>query len=143
MISSIRFGNRPRRSAHALHPASHKHISLSTPDRAGRLVDSLQSRGTEPIHGHPGHAEGQASQQERHAGHIAVVLTRLIGATQIHIFDEIRLNSRAGHDFFDDQRGQVIGSNRSQRSAMPAHRRAYRLNDNGFSHLPPFLGSSP
>lgn len=69
---------------------------------------------------------GKTRQQDRHTGHIAVILARLIGAPENNIFDTTRINIRTFDRFADDERAHVVGPHILQRAAVAPDKRTHR-----------------
>ena len=71
----------------------------------------------------PGHAVGQAGEQQRHARDVAVVLAGLVGAAEDHVVD--RGGGHAGvalHQLADRVRGEIVGADLGEAAAVAADR---------------------
>src|SRR6185369_3144666 len=73
-------GHAVGRAGHALDPARDQDVRLAAADGAGRLVDGGERAGAKAVRRDARHAVRQAGEQGAHAGDVAVVLARLVGA---------------------------------------------------------------
>ena len=123
---------RPR---HRLDPAGDGEIHLAGADGAGGVADCVQPRGAEPIDGDARNGVGQASQQQRHARNIAVVLAGLVGAAEEHLVEPRPVGLVvAGDQRPDRDRGQIVGPHLGERAAITADGRACRVANKDLSH---------
>jgi hypothetical protein len=76
-----------RRPAHALDPAGDHQLRLARADRARSNPHRLHARAAQPVDRGARHARREPRQQRRHAGDVAVVLARLVGAAEDHVVD--------------------------------------------------------
>ncbi len=129
-----RLGQGVRRAAHALHAAHDKGLAIAGTDGAGSQVERSQTRGAQAVDRHPGHFNGQPCQQRGHAGNIAVILTGLVGAAQVDLFDQGGVQVVACYQGLDGVRGQVIRADGGQRAAQVADRGSERVDDHCFGH---------
>ena len=67
-----------------------------TLDLARRDGDCVHPAAAQPVHRRAWHGLGKASQEQRHADDVAIVLTRLIGAAEDHLIDDRAGRSTAG-----------------------------------------------
>jgi hypothetical protein len=88
----LSLGQGIRSARHALDAPGDIDLALAGTDGTRRLVDCVQPGGTESVHGHRWHLNRETGQQGRHARHIAVIFTRLVGASQINFFDNRRID---------------------------------------------------
>ncbi len=140
--AAFALGNGVGGARHALDTSCHEDLPLAGFDRAVSSIDRLQPGGAEPVEGHRSHLDGQAGQEGGHAGHIAVVFSRLIGAAEIHLFDLLRPDCSAFDRLPDDQRRHVVRAHGGQCAAVRADRGADGGYDHGIGHRrPPFDGS--
>src|SRR5450756_1310974 len=70
-------------------------------------------------------------QQQRHAGHVAVVLACLVGAAQDHVAHLAGLDLRSLADLLEHDRREVIGAHVLELAAIAPHRRARGRNNHG------------
>ena len=75
------------RPCHALHAAREDQRGLVGPDRVGGARHGLKTRAAESIHRLARHLHREAGEQQRHSGHVPVVLARLIGAAEDDVVD--------------------------------------------------------
>ena len=57
-------------------------VGIARPDSAGGGADRVKARAAEPVDRRARHLGRQPGQQQRHAGDVAVVLARLVGAAE-------------------------------------------------------------
>src|SRR5882762_7510651 len=81
-------------------------------------------------------AAAWSPEQQRHAGYVAVVFSRLIGAAEDHVVDGAGVDAGALDDGFDGNRRQVIRAHARERPAVLADGRSQRRADVGFRHRP-------
>ena len=123
------------RARHALHAAGDEDFAFAAPDRPRRLVHCGKAAGAKTVDCDPRHLLRQSGQQRGHAGDIAVVLARLIGAAEIDLLDLRRIDSRPRDRLADNERRQVIRPHRRQRAANPADGRSHCADNYDFGHL--------
>ena len=71
----------------------------------GSRVDCLEPAPAQPIDGQTADLHRQSSQEQRHARHVAVVLTGLVGATEDDVLDEGRIDPGPVDYRTHDERG--------------------------------------
>ena len=81
----------------------------------------------------PPTSTGQPGEEQRHPGHVAVVLAGLVRATEDHVLDQRRVDPGAVDDGADRRRREVVGADARQRAAVAPDRRADGLDDPGFA----------
>ena len=84
----------------------------------------------------PGDLDGQSGQQQRHAGHVAVVLAGLVGAAEDHVVDEAGSMPARSTTARSDGRGEVVRAHARERAAVAPDRRAHGVDDPGLAELP-------
>src|SRR5438874_8497073 len=84
-VSDLGFEHDQWRASHALDTAGDEHLALAAPDGLRRGVDGLQAGATQAVDRLAWYVDGQAGEQERHPGDIAVVLAGLVGAPQNNV----------------------------------------------------------
>src|SRR5262249_14672632 len=75
------------------------------------------------------HFVRQAGDEQRHAGDVAVVLTRLVRRSEddlVETFGELRL---ALHEGGDDVRGEIVGTNLGEGATVLSDRRSNRVDE--------------
>ncbi len=77
---------------------------------------------------------GETGEQRRHAGHIAVVLARLVRRAEVDVGEELGLDSVALDGGRDHPRGEVVGAHARERAAIAPHRGADRIDYEGLWH---------
>ena len=78
---------------------------------------------------------GQPGQQRRHARDVAVVLTGLVGTAIDHIVDLVPVHRRMPFlEHTHRMRGEVVGADILQHTAIAADRRADEIADIGVGH---------
>src|SRR5207244_4072100 len=110
-FSSVAAGRRrPARPAAptATTPSSTRRAAAHRVAGAG---DRGQARRAESVDGHAADALRQPRQQDRHAGDVAVVLARLVGAAEPDVLELVLGNAGALDGRADRNRGQVVGTN--------------------------------
>src|SRR6185369_15133854 len=117
------------RAGHALDPARDQDVRLAAADGAGRLVDGGERAGAKAVRRDARHAVRQAGEQGAHAGDVAVVLARLVGAAEIDLLDGVGSDAGLFHRGPDDVPGQIVGADRRQRATDAADRRADGAED--------------
>src|SRR3990167_2198049 len=86
-------------------------------DGAGGGDDGIQTAGAEAVDGQGGDGFGQARQQHRHAGDVAVILARLIGAAENHlVYGQIVQVQQA----VDHAGGQIVGAHGGKAARVAA-----------------------
>jgi hypothetical protein len=125
----------PGGAAHRLDPATEVEVALAELDRAGGAVDRLQARGTEAVDGGAGDGVGEAGQQRRHPRHVAVVLTRLVGGTEVDVGDALGVDAAALDHGGDRVSGHVVRAHAREGAAVGAHRRSHRVDQVGLGHV--------
>ena len=107
-------------------------VDLARLDPPRRRGDRLHARGAEAIDGCAGNGIRQASEQERHAREVAIVLARLIGAAEKDLVDLVGEVRMTAHELADGQRRKIVGAKARERAAEAADRRAHIVADEGF-----------
>src|SRR5207248_1310697 len=93
-------------------------------DSASGVVDGLEAGGAEAVDGDAAHFDGKASEEDGHAGHVAVVLASLVSAAEDDVLDAGGIDAGAGDKLFDDEGGEVVGADVFERASVAAHGRA-------------------
>jgi hypothetical protein len=129
----LRLEQHPRRAAHRLDATRKADRGVAGGDRAAGAERRLHAGAAQPVDGGAGSRRRQAGQQDRHAGHVAVVLARLVGVAEVHVLDRpgagIALDQRAHH-----VRGEVVRAHVRERAAVLAGRRADGVDDVRVAH---------
>jgi hypothetical protein len=117
-----RFGLRHhvRGPRHRLDATADEHVAVADLDRVRGRVDGLEARTAKAVDGQPADLDREPRQQDGHAGHVAVVLTGLVGAAEDHVLDESGIDRRALDNGAQHRGGHVVGANRSKRTAVAA-----------------------
>jgi hypothetical protein len=97
----------------------------------GRRVDRLEARAAQPVDRESGDLDRQARQQERHPGHVPVILAGLVGAAEDDVLDDRGVDLRPLDDRPDDERRQVVRPDARQHATIPPERRPDRIDDPG------------
>ena len=97
-LGALRLGQRPGGAAHGLDPACDKSVAFAGQDRTGGQVHGVQARGAVAVDRQAGDIDGKAGQQRRHAGHVTVVLARLVAAAGEHVVQQGRVDAGACHE---------------------------------------------
>jgi hypothetical protein len=111
-------------TGHAFHPARQEEVAVAGFDLAGRRHDRLEAGAAQPVDRGPGHLDRQAGQQNRHPGHVPVVLARLVGSPKVDVLDARRIEVDPPHGFGHHQRRQVIRAYIFEGAAIAADRGA-------------------
>ncbi len=130
----LRLAHDERRAGHRLRAAGDCDFDLARPDRARRRRDRLHARGAEPVDRRAGNGIGEAREQQRHAGEIAVVLPRLIGRAEKHLLDRLLEARMAAQEFADRERCEIVGADVGERAAVAADRSPHIVADEGVGH---------
>src|SRR5262249_7367651 len=78
---------------------------------------------------------GKAREQDSHAGDVAVVFPRLVGAAQDHVVDRFGRKSRiARNQLTEDVRGEIVRADGGERAGVATNGSAQRVADEGFGH---------
>ena len=120
------------RPAHALDAACNHQFRRPAGNRPGTEDHGVKSTGTEPVDRQGRHRRGQAGQQHRHAGDVAVVFARLIGATKNHLVDRQVIARQHGVDHMGCH---VIRPHRRECSAIPPDGRALAPANENLGHV--------
>ena len=75
------------RLAHVLHAAAQSRLRLAQLNQLRALDDRLDPRTAEPVHGDGRDTLRQPSENDRHSGHITIVLTCLVCAARKGLVD--------------------------------------------------------
>ncbi len=103
-----------------------------------RRVHGLEAGAAQPVHRLPGDLDGEARQQRRHPGHVAVVLARLVRAAEDHVVHECGIDARPLDQCAQRDRGQVVRPDRGERAPVPPDRRPDGVDDprlHGLAHF--------
>ncbi len=76
-----------RGARHRFHAASQRQIDLTREYRARSATHCVETGAAQAVDGHARNTLRQAGQQQAHARDVAVVLTRLVGATEVHLVE--------------------------------------------------------
>ncbi len=120
--------------AHGFDSAGNVDLPFSRFDGACRHVDGVQAGSAQTIDRHAAHFHRQTRQQRRHACHVAVIFTGLIGAAHENFFNGSRVNLIPFYNGFDDMRRHVIGAHRREDAAQRSNGRANGIDDHDFGH---------
>src|SRR5262249_26807370 len=101
---------------------------------AGRGPDRVEAGAAETVDGRPADRLGQPREQRSHPRDVAVVLARLIRATEHDVLDPLTRDTRTRNNRADDERREVVRPHGRQRAAEAADARAHRPDDPGFVH---------
>ncbi len=105
---------------------------LAGADGARGGADRIEARGAEPVDGGAGDGVGELGQERRHAGDVAVVLARLVGAAEDHLVELGPVGVRvAGDERAQGDGGEVVGADIGERAAEAADGRADGIADIG------------
>ena len=122
-----------RRAGHRFDAAADEHVTVADGDRVGRRVDRLETRAAQPVDGLPADLDREAGEQQRHPGHVAVVLAGLVRAAEDDVLDERRVDARAIDHRAQDRGGEIVGSDARKRTPIAADRGAHGLDDPGLA----------
>ncbi len=124
---------RPR---HRLDAAGEHEIGVAEADRARRLVDRLEPRGAQPVDGDAGNLDRQAGEQRGHSRDVAVVLAGAVGRAEDDVVDALAGDPIALQRRLDHVRGEVVGTDLRERTAVAPDRRAHHVEDQRVAHQP-------
>ena len=118
-----------------LQAAGHGHVHVIDNDFLGGSGNGHQAGGALTVHGHAGHAGGQAGTQGALAGHVAAGATLLQSGAHDHVLNSLRVDAGALHGVFDGMATQRLGLSVVEGAPVGfANRGAGGGNDDGFSH---------
>ncbi len=80
-------------AGHALDAAGEHQVGFAGAYGSGGGAYGIQAAAAQAVDGGAGHARGQAGQQQRHAGDVAVVLPRLVGAAQDAVVQHVPVHA--------------------------------------------------
>src|SRR5918996_700723 len=100
--------NDERRPAHRLDPAGDEELAVSRADGMAGGDDGRETGGTETVDRHAGDLLRKAGEQGRHAGDVAVVLARLVGAAEVDVLDLAGGDARPLHGLADEERSGIV-----------------------------------
>ncbi len=123
------------RAGHRFHPAREREVDVAGPDRPGGGAHRVEAGGAEPVQRHARHALGQPGEQQAHAGDVAVVLARLVGAAEKDFFDALLEGGMAVQERAEGDRREVIGPHCGERTAVAADRRPHEITDEDVPRL--------
>ena len=103
-------------------PPATTHCASLERDLAVALDDRLESGRTEPVDRHPGDAVRQPGEQRRHARHVAVVFTCLIGCAGVDLVDQCGVDTAARNDLANHLCEQVIRPDIGELTSEPTDR---------------------
>ena len=122
------------RARHRFDAARDGEVHFAAADGARGVADRIEPGGAQPVDSDAGDFVGQAGQQQRHAGDIAVVLAGLIGAAENDFVEPRPVGlGVAGNQRLDRNRGEIVGADLGERAAVAADRCARGIAD---EHLP-------
>ena len=125
-----------RSASHGLNAPCDRELGFAATDGARGIADRIESRGAQPVHGHPWHAIRDAGQEQRHAGHVAIVLARLVGAAEHHLIELGPVDVGMALDQGPDRDGgKVIGAHTRERAAIAPDGGAHRIADENLARF--------
>ena len=90
-------------------------------DGPRRDADGVHTRAAQAVDSGAGHLQRQACQQQRHARHVAVVFTGLVGAAEDHVGDGLPVHiGVTRHQRAQRYRAQSVGANGRESVAISA-----------------------
>jgi hypothetical protein len=96
----------------------------------------LEARAAQAVDGGASDLLREACQEERHPGHVAVVLSGLVGAPHVDVLHLFWWDAGSLHECLENQSAKVVGTDRTKRATVPSDGGAYRADDPGFVDLP-------
>jgi hypothetical protein len=125
-----------RRPRHRFDAAGDGEVDLAGADGAARRADRIEAGGAQAVHGDAGDTVRQAREQQRHPGHVAVVLARLVGAAEIDLVDFGKVDlGIAGDERLDRLRREIVGTHPRKAAAIAPDRRSHRIADEDIAHV--------
>lgn len=116
-------------------PPAIARLHFAAGDGAEGSADGIHARRAQAVQGNTRDAIGQAGQQQRHARHVTVVFTGLVGAAEEHFVNLIPLYARVAFDQRLQRHGsQVVGTHAGQGAAEAADRGADGVTDKYVAH---------
>ena len=120
---------------HALHAAGDEQLRLARDDGAGGGGHGFHARSAQAVDGAAGNGFRQAGQERGHAGDVAIVFARLVGAAENHIVQRGPIHRRVAlHQGLDAGGGQIIGPDGGESFPVAADGRADGVADKGVFH---------
>ena len=133
---ALGLGHHVRRPGHRFDAAGNEHVAVVDRDRVSRRVDRLEAGATEPVHGQACHLDREPREQQRHPGDVPVVLAGLVGAAEDDVLDQGRFDPGPIDDRPDRERGQVVGPDGREGTAVPPHGGPDGIDDPGLAEGP-------
>ncbi|MCY1240086.1 hypothetical protein D9M72_529150 [compost metagenome] len=100
---------------HALDTASDHQFGFAGFDCPRRSDHRIHAGTAEPVDRRAGYADRQASQKQRHARDVAVVLAGLVGAAEDYVIDRVPVDiGVAFEECLEWDRAEVVGSHRGE-----------------------------
>ena len=134
-VRGLGLGHDEGRAGHALDAAGDGEFRLARLDRTSRAADRIHAGAAEPVDGDARHRLGQAREQRRHAGDVAVVLARLVGAAELDVVHPRPVDARvARHQRGDGHCAEIVGPNGGERTAEAPDGGPLSVADEGLGH---------
>jgi hypothetical protein len=124
----------PRWNASVGLAACDHEVRLARRDQPRGIRDRLEARAAEAVDGDTGDRDRKSREQRAHPADVAVVLAGLVRAAEDHVVDPL-----GGDLGLRDQRGdhlaaEIIGTDASEATAVPAEGRAQTVDEEGGTH---------
>ena len=129
-----RLRHRPGCPAHRLHASADVDARVSSGDGPGCLHDRLETAAAEPVDGRPGDLRREARKQERHPGHVAVVLACLVTAPEVDVANVGGRDAGSFQGGGEHHRREVVGPDRRERPPVPADGGPHGFDDPCLGH---------
>ena len=125
-----------RRARHAFDAACNHQPRFACLDGARCGADRVHTRAAQTVDGCARRSRGQAGQQSRHASHVTVVVTGLIGTAIDHVVECLPVDTGIALDQRPDRyRAEVVGADILQGAAVAADWGANRVANEGVVHM--------
>ena len=133
---ALGLGHDEWRARHAFDAAGDHQLGLASPDRPRRSDDGVHAGAAQPVDRRSANADRQPGQQQRHAGDVAIVFARLVGAAKDDVVDRLPVDAGvSAHQGLEGSGREIVGAHRRQGAAEPADRRANVVADEDFAHF--------
>src|SRR5581483_10097374 len=114
-----------RGTRHRLDPAGDEEVAVARDHGMTGADDRREPRRAETVDGDAADRLRQPRKQHGHAGHVAVVLARLVRAPEPHVLDLLGGNPGARDGLAHDERTEVVGPLAGERAAVASDGRPH------------------
>ena len=135
---SLGLGHHEGRTRHALDAARDHQFRLASLDGARRGDQRIHARAAKAVDRAARNALRQSCEQQRHAGDVAIVLARLVGAAEEHLVDGAPVDAAVPpHQRRERNRAEIVGAHARQSTRKAADRGPDVVADESLWHRGP------